>query len=268
MSRILRNQHTVQQNIKYLEVSVTDHCNLNCKYCGNFSPLAPEKYIDIDIFDRDCARLSSLAKGNIKAIRLLGGEPLLHPRLIEVLDIARKHFTLSRIELVTNGLLLLKMTEPFWEKCQINTIHVSISHYPIKLNYSKIKAIAKSYNVKTDYGNFAQPMYKWLLDVKGTQNIEKSHSHCARANMCVTLREGKLYVCSLIPYVQYFNEYFNQKMNITEEDCIDLYQVNTFEEILRYLGKPVLFCKHCDTGKIVYCNDWGISKREITEWTR
>ena len=37
--------------IPILHLHLTDHCNLNCRGCDNFSPLAPDTYADINIFE-------------------------------------------------------------------------------------------------------------------------------------------------------------------------------------------------------------------------
>jgi MoaA/NifB/PqqE/SkfB family radical SAM enzyme len=264
---ILRKQHKLQKCIHYLEISVVDHCNLNCKYCANFSPLAQKTYLDIIDYEKDCRKLSEISMNNVETIRLLGGEPLLHDKLEEIIFITRKYFSQSRIELVTNGLLLLKMNDDFWRSCSDNTIIVSISHYPIKINYKAIQKTASRFKVTVSYSKFAQPMFKWVLDIDGKQNSNESYLKCHRSNICVTLRNGKIYPCSMIPYVRYFNRYFNKELLENEQDSFDLYQTNCFDEILLFLSKAVPFCKYCNPNNIIYSNKWEISKREITEWT-
>lgn len=52
----------VRKKIKF-EVHITEHCNLNCKYCFHFSPLAKEEYLTLEEYERDLARLSELFGG-------------------------------------------------------------------------------------------------------------------------------------------------------------------------------------------------------------
>jgi hypothetical protein len=98
-----------------------------------------------------------------------------------------KHFPASNIDLVTNGLLLAKMSEAFWEQCKGCAVRVAISHYPITLDYGNIKATAKWYGVETAYGKKSRGMYKWLLDIQGGQDIAESYACCFRANQCTVL---------------------------------------------------------------------------------
>lgn len=87
-----------------LECEIVDHCNLNCNGCGKLSNIAEKRYLDINDFRYDFERLAELYS-NISLIRLLGGEPLLHPELSEFIAIAREIFPFSDIHVVTNGLL-------------------------------------------------------------------------------------------------------------------------------------------------------------------
>ena len=267
MSVVSKKTHSVGNRLNYVDINVVDHCNLKCKYCANFCPLANERYLDIEEYNKDCERLSSLTGGKIKTIRLLGGEPLLHPRLIEVIDITRKYFPLSEIDLVTNGLLLLKMPDDFWLECKRCGVKVAISHYPIELNYGEIKKTAKQFDVKTIYGKKARGMYKWILDLNGEQDMKESYSYCFRANQCTVLQNGKIYSCSLPPWINYFNDYFDKNLSVCDLDYIDIYKINGFEEILHFMSKPIPFCKYCNTKIMKYSNKWDISRKEISEWT-
>lgn len=66
-------------NVSY---HVTDVCNLNCKGCWHFAPLATalnkNQRADIEEFERDVKRLSELLDGELAKFSLFGGEPLLH----------------------------------------------------------------------------------------------------------------------------------------------------------------------------------------------
>jgi len=94
-----------QRRINYLRISVTDRCNLACRYCvdGNF-PFIPHAeiltYEEIIRFVKICAR------NGIRKVRLTGGEPLLR-RGIEFL--IKEITSIEQIEdlsLTTNGVLL------------------------------------------------------------------------------------------------------------------------------------------------------------------
>jgi sulfatase maturation enzyme AslB (radical SAM superfamily) len=82
------------QKLKLLKFGVllADHCNLNCAGCGNYSPLADERFYDVDAFRNECGRICDLTGGKIASLGFSGGEPLLHPRITDFFDIARSFF--------------------------------------------------------------------------------------------------------------------------------------------------------------------------------
>ena len=65
--------------MNYIEHHIVDHCNLNCAGCSHFSPLARPWIEDFETFKLDFKQLYNITKGDIHTIRLMGGEPLLHP---------------------------------------------------------------------------------------------------------------------------------------------------------------------------------------------
>jgi molybdenum cofactor biosynthesis enzyme MoaA len=83
-----------------IEVHITEHCNLNCIGCNHFSPLADKLFLPPEAFEKDCARLAKITD-KLTVIKLLGGEPLLHPNIISFLETARKYFKSTVIQLTT-----------------------------------------------------------------------------------------------------------------------------------------------------------------------
>ena len=75
-------------------VDIVDHCNLNCKCCGHFSPLAQKSFLDKETFEKDICRLYELLNGNIHCLELMGGEALLHPQLEDFITITGSSLTI------------------------------------------------------------------------------------------------------------------------------------------------------------------------------
>jgi organic radical activating enzyme len=251
-----------------IEVHITEHCNLNCKGCNHFSSLAEEEYLDPGQFEKDFKRLAELSK-NYFAIKILGGEPLLHPRVTEFFDITRRLFPTTCIQITTNGILLTRQPEEFWRNCRKNNIVISISQYPIKLDKKEIKKIAKAHKVKVIYNGTSseERMCKLPLDLTGSQDMEKSFNKCGISwGCCVTLRDGKIYTCCIVAHIKFFNEYFKQNLVVSDKDYVDIYKVNNKDEIIEFLEKPFPFCRYCMISETKFAQRWGISKKEITEW--
>ena len=64
------------RNIEYLRISVTDLCNLRCKYCMPEKGVCKLHHEDIISIEEIVEIVKIAAKNGIKKIRLTGGEPL------------------------------------------------------------------------------------------------------------------------------------------------------------------------------------------------
>jgi hypothetical protein len=89
-----------------IEIDITYVCNLRCNNCNRSITQAPEKthmsIATIEAFVRN----SILHNKHWRTIRLLGGEPTLHPQFLDILDILRRYRGFApdcTIQVVTNG---------------------------------------------------------------------------------------------------------------------------------------------------------------------
>ena len=251
------------------EIHLAEHCNLNCKACNNFSPIAEPELVDVDEFKRDFERLGSLFSGECERIYLLGGEPLLHPEIITLMKISRANFVKGDIDVFTNGILLTKMSPDFWKTCHDTNIGIIVSAYPINLTIDEIKALASNAGVKIQWawGQSSQDRDLFVIrpiDVSGKQNAKVNFGICPRSVNCVMLSHGKLCSCSLVPNIYHFNKFFGESIPVLKENYIDIYEDLTSDEILSRLAEPIPACKYCSfNSKII---KWGISRKELTEW--
>ena len=92
---------------------------------GLLPPLADllEEFADPQTLRRDLQTLSKFYYTDM--VRLLG-EPLLHPNILEIIAIAKESKIADEVRLCTNGLLLWKMPDEFWQG--LNRVEVSV--YP------------------------------------------------------------------------------------------------------------------------------------------
>ncbi len=104
------------------QLIVTRRCNLSCGYCFEYDNTSePVPYEDI------CRWIDSLHKLKVVHMTLLGGEPLMHPRVDEIVAYGRRHSTVS---ITTNGFLLSEKMIG-----QLNA--AGLSHMQISIDTSK-----------------------------------------------------------------------------------------------------------------------------------
>lgn len=247
--------------LSYLEMHLTDHCNLNCRGCGHFSPLADKWFADVNRHEKDMQRLSTLFS-NIKTFRLMGGEPLLHPAVEQFFSITRKYLSKTRIELVTNGILLKQMPESFWKSCIKNNIKIEWTVYPpLENNIVEITSLIQSMGLSFNVSKSTR--FHSNMNPLGNSDPKKSFQFCRSHYFCPFLREGKIYSCGRQALSVYFNKCF--KTRIPLSGYIDMHHTNlTGWDILYSINKESDTCNYCSNRLIWF--DWGKSEKDIREW--
>ena len=64
------------RNITYLRISVTDKCNLRCRYCMPEEGICKKDHADMLTEDEFITAVEAAAALGIHKIRITGGEPL------------------------------------------------------------------------------------------------------------------------------------------------------------------------------------------------
>ncbi|MEN6482377.1 MAG: GTP 3',8-cyclase MoaA [Anaerolineaceae bacterium] len=113
------------RQIKYLRISITDHCNLRCVYCmpeDNIHWYPHEsimRYEEIEKFARVAAKFG------VRSVRLTGGEPLVRPDVVNLIRLLADIPEIEDISLTTNGMLLEKMAQDL-KAAGLNRVNVSM----------------------------------------------------------------------------------------------------------------------------------------------
>lgn len=250
--------------------SLAYHCNLNCKGCAHFSPLSEPEFPDFEEAERDFARLGELFHGKCSLISLMGGEPLLNPRIEDYCRMVRKHFPNGGIEIVTNGILLLRMPDSFYETCKEANISIQVTPYPIKLDHKAIRKRCRRHGVTYHFywdQTSKDEFFRYVIDESGCQDMVQSFIECSNSNYCLFLHEGRMYPCGAGAHFRIFNRYYQAGMELTDEDSVDIYKVRGDWELLMELAKPVPMCRYCVMSGRKETYTWAHSKKDKKEWT-
>lgn len=84
---------------------VTMQCNLNCAYCEDFGSRRNHQ-VTPDPSTEDAKQILRVIRTGVDRLWLTGGEPLMHPHLLDLLTYARNDLDFREISLITNGTLL------------------------------------------------------------------------------------------------------------------------------------------------------------------
>ncbi len=121
--------------IDYMRLSVTDRCNLACKYCH------PPRQIEFLERSKICSFTELLqvvevaSKLGIQKIRLTGGELFLRKEIVQFMDSLCKIKGLNEVALTTNGTLLVPHLK-WLKQIGIKRINISLDSLSKDLYYS------------------------------------------------------------------------------------------------------------------------------------
>ena len=229
-----------------LEVHIVDHCNLRCDGCCSLSPFLPKWYIRPEALRSDLA----LARRSLAPIwfKLVGGEPLLHPELIQCLRIARDAHISEIVSVSTNGIILDRMPDEFWVLIDAMTISLypqpSLPHATVAL----AKAKSLQYGVKLNWKR--QDVFVDMDrdgpadDPRVTQTV---WNECWLRHRCHMLSRGHFYACTRPAH---FESYFRDALGFSR-DGVELHDgPELVREIHEYLirDEPLDACSRCRGG--------------------
>ena len=118
-------QDQFERQIEYLRISVTDRCNLRCRYC------MPEKKIqwmareEILAFEEILHLIKISTQLGFRRFRITGGEPLLRKGIMNFLRLAAEIPGVEDLMLTTNGILLAENAFEL-KKAGVKRVNISL----------------------------------------------------------------------------------------------------------------------------------------------
>ena len=94
------------RNITYLRISVTDKCNLRCRYCMPEDGVCKKSHADMLTEDEIITAVEAAASLGIRKLRITGGEPLVKKNIVTICRRAAAVEGIEEVCLTTNGILL------------------------------------------------------------------------------------------------------------------------------------------------------------------
>src|SRR5271166_2203704 len=117
---VLRAEARIQP--RTVRLSLTDRCDMACVYCR---PSRTDGYLERRLADESWKTMvRALVNAGVERVRITGGEPLLHPRVLELVEFVAS-LGVADLALTTNGTLLEKAAEPL-RKAGLRRLTVSL----------------------------------------------------------------------------------------------------------------------------------------------
>ncbi len=103
-NQVAQKADTGRLSVRHLEIHVAHSCNLSCESCSHYSDQGHNGLVSLEDAGRWMTPWST--RLSLSALSLLGGEPTIHPDLVDFMALARKLWPQAFLRLVTNGFFL------------------------------------------------------------------------------------------------------------------------------------------------------------------
>lgn len=193
--------------IPHLETDITTACNLSCVCCNHlvvpYRQLGKVWKSSPQQVKKDLSHLSTILHANTWGA--LGGEPTLHPQLLEILQIVRDSHIANKMEVWTNGMFLRKMIDRFWSGRLFDILVVS--RYEDKLSDEDVEWIRQQcaeYKIELvikderNWHNFRTNLEPIPTDYETTKS---KFLGCFFRSFSRVVNNGYFYTCCCIPHM-------------------------------------------------------------------
>jgi len=113
------------RNITYLRISVTDKCNLRCRYCMPEEGVCKRSHEEMMTEDELVTAVKAAASLGIQKVRITGGEPLVKRNIVSICRRVAAVEGIREVCLTTNGILLPKLGKQLRE-AGVSRINLSL----------------------------------------------------------------------------------------------------------------------------------------------
>ncbi len=126
---------TFGRTISYLRLSVTELCNLRCRYCMPEDGVCKKRHEEMLTREEMITAVRAAAALGITKLRITGGEPLIKAGIVDLCRDAAAVEGIRELCLTTNGTLLPKLAEPLRE-AGVDRLNISLDTLdPDKFRY-------------------------------------------------------------------------------------------------------------------------------------
>lgn len=237
--------------VESVELHVIEHCNLRCAQCCNVSPYLADRALSVEAVRATCTRLRSALRPDV--LKIMGGEPLLHPDIGGVLRAARESEVAPRVRLFTNGLFLRSMSDEAFAALD----ELTVSRYasaPVKDDViAETAERARRFDVVLNVKDVASFSTVLVAEPRSADEIRATYDACWLRHRCLVVRGGAFYKCTRAAY----HADFHRRVAIAGADDapertqsslgIPLDAADFAERVAAHLSspEPLASCTHC-----------------------
>lgn len=116
---------TFERNITYLRLSVTDRCNMRCRYCMPKEGICKKQHEEMLNEDEMIRAVEAATALGVTKVRITGGEPLVKKNILSICRRVAEISGIQEVCMTTNGTLLPEFAKPLQE-AGVTRINISL----------------------------------------------------------------------------------------------------------------------------------------------
>lgn len=113
------------RKINYLRISVTDLCNLRCKYCMPVKGIKKIEHKEILTLEEIQKITEKFVDTGVNKVRITGGEPLIRHNILKLVEGIGKMDKVKDLAMTTNGTLLKRYARDL-KNAGVNRLNISL----------------------------------------------------------------------------------------------------------------------------------------------
>lgn len=177
-----------QRNIEYLRISVTDKCNMRCRYCMPEEGVEIKSHQQMLRWEEIHRMVKAFADLGVRKVRITGGEPLVRKGLTSFVA-GLGSLGLEEISITTNGVLLTEMAADL-KKAGISRVNVSLD----SLDPEKFRWITRGGEVSKVLAGITAALDAGLVPLKVNAVVVRGFNDDEVVNLALLAKELPIHV--------------------------------------------------------------------------
>lgn len=239
--------------VPYTELPLTMRCTLRCKECANLMQYYEKPYdVPLEVNIAAMEKLLECVDG-IFLFGLIGGEPFLYPKLVEIIRFLLAQKKIDHIMLTTNGTVIPDGS--VLSALSDRRVSVTISDYgDISRNKKKLVEELERYGVKYRivWESGDEQWFKCSgMSGRGRTDAELRHQFLQCTMTCRTILNGKLHWCPRSAHgtdLSFVAQRKEDYVDLLEQGISNQEMKKRIHNFLREEKDYIMACDHCDLG--------------------
>ena len=224
-----------------IDTSLTFRCTLNCKHCAMFTTYGDRLEHSVEDIKKNISLFFEIVD-YVLEFTLLGGEPIIHRNICEILDFIAESYgeKIGQIVLISNG--NVRPSSETYDTIKKHNVILSISDYTAVHPYKdtlkefiyqlELRSIPYYYNIEMEWKDHGFPEKPCSFSDEEAPEHMRLCGHTAHS-----MNEGRLYYCDPMYGAEKNSGFLTDK-----DDCLDFSEMLEWNDLKKAKERVISYC--------------------------